>query len=89
MAYASNAIMARIKWCRWQRTQARGQHESDEWHAEEDGLRDALLNRDHSNQYRYAPPGMFMRYTMGLQDGLTLLRMGEVGRLFRAQDKGQ
>jgi hypothetical protein len=79
MAYANNSIMARIEWCRRQSTQARGERESEEWRAEEDGLQDALLNRDQSNQYRYSPPGIFKRYEMGLHDGRALLRIRAVG----------
>jgi hypothetical protein len=58
--------------------QARERLELDGWHAEEEGLRDALLNRDHTNQYRYGPSGVFERYVMGLQDGLALIRAAAV-----------
>lgn len=83
MGYATNSIMARIEWCRRQRTQAQGHRESEEWHAEEDGLRDAFLNRDHSNQYRYGARGMLLRYEMGLEEGRDLIRVDAVGREFR------
>lgn len=85
MGHAVNSIIARIEWCRRKRTQARGQREFEEWHAEEDGLRDALLNRDHSNQYRYGARGTFVRYVMGLEEGRDLIRVDAVGRQFRNQ----
>ena len=82
MGYASKSIIWRIEWCRRQSTQARAQRELEGWHAEEEGLRDALLNRDHSNQYRFGPPGVFERYAMGLQDGRALLRTAAVDQEF-------
>lgn len=87
MGYATNSIMARIQWCRRRSTQACKQRESEEWHAEEEGLRDALFNQDHSHRYRYGPSGVFMRYALGLQDGRALLRVGTVGRQFRFPEK--
>ena len=51
-----------------------------EWHAEEDGLRDALLHRDHTNQYQQGPPGVLERYAVGLQDGDAVLRTAAVRR---------
>lgn len=89
MAYATNSIMARIEWCRSQRTQARGERETEEWHAEEEGLLDALLNADHSDKYRYSSTGIFERYTIGLQDGRALLRVGGGGHQFRFPGEGQ
>ncbi len=80
MPYTSPSVLARIEWCRWQRTQARTQAELERWRAEEDGLRDALLNRDHTNHYRYSPPEVFERYTMGFQDGQALIRVSWVDR---------
>lgn len=83
MGYVTHSIMARIEWCRRKRTRAQGQREFEEWHAEEDGLRDALLNRDHSKQYRYGARGIFVRYLMGLEEGRDLIRVDAVGRQFR------
>jgi hypothetical protein len=80
MPYSSPSIIARIEWCRTQRTQARTQAELERWRAEEDGLRDALLNRDHTNHYRYSPPEVFERYTMGFHDGQALIRVSWVDR---------
>ncbi|WP_455377079.1 hypothetical protein [Petrachloros mirabilis] len=80
MGYSTYSIMARIEWCRRQRTKAREKHESEEWQAEEEGLRDALLNQDHSQRYRCGPSEIFVRYAIGLQDGRVLLRTGAVGR---------
>jgi hypothetical protein len=88
MAYATNSIMARIAWCLRQRKHARGQRESEEWHAEEEGLRDALYNQDHSNRYQSSSHGLFMRYAIGLQDGCTLLRTGAMRQQFKFFGKG-
>lgn len=79
MAYIGNSIKDRIDWCRAQQFQAPGQREFEEWHAEEDGLWDALLNEDHSKLYRIGPETLFIRYSMGLQDGRSLLRCGKCG----------
>jgi hypothetical protein len=88
MAYATNFIMARIEWCRRQRKHARGQSESEEWHAEEEGLRDALYNQDHSNRYQSGSHGLFVRYAIGLQDGCALLRTGAMRPQFKFPGKG-
>ena len=88
MAYATNSIMARIEWCLRQRKHAHGQRESEEWHAEEEGLRDAFLNQDHSNRYRSGPAGLFVRYVIGLQDGCALLRTGATKQQFKFSGKG-
>ena len=82
MAYATGPIVSRIAWCRRQTMEACERLELEGWHAEEEGLRDALLNRDHSNQYRFGPPGVFERYAMGLQDGRALLRTAAVDQEF-------
>ena len=78
MAVTSTYIMSRIEWCRRQRTQARTQDELEKWRAEEEGLRDAIFNRDHTNNYRYSPPDVFERYAMGLEDGRALVRFSLV-----------
>jgi hypothetical protein len=69
MPLATKSIVWRIEWCRRQTMQACERLELDGWHAEEEGLRDALLNRDRSNQYRFGPSGVFERYAMGLRTG--------------------
>jgi hypothetical protein len=71
----SISITSRIEWCRRQSMQANSPREAAGWVAEEDGLRDALLNRDHSNQYRPGPPEVLARYTMGLLDGRAMICM--------------
>ena len=78
MAYVTESIISRIEWCRRQKTKVHAQFEREGWHAEEEGLRDALFNRDHMNQYRYCPPVVFERYMLGLQDGLALIRTAAV-----------
>jgi hypothetical protein len=76
----ANSILFRINWCRRQRTQAGTQPERDGWRAEEEGLRDALLKRDHTRQYRYYPSCVFERYAMGFEDGQALIRLSGVDR---------
>ena len=82
MAYATNSITSRIEWCRRQRTNARAQLELEEWQAEEEGLLDALFNRDHTNQYQHCPSGVYERYVMGLQDGQAMIRTAAVDHYF-------
>jgi hypothetical protein len=74
----TKSIAFRIEWCRLLSTQARASREREGWHAEEEGLRDALFNRDHSTHYQQGPPSVFERYTRGLRDGHALLRSTEV-----------
>lgn len=71
----------RIAWCREQTAQASTEFESDGWRAEEDGLRDALLNRDDTTHYRLSSPEIFERYVRGFQDGTILLRAARAERL--------
>jgi hypothetical protein len=78
MEYKTKSIASRIEWCRQQSTQARAPREREGWHAEEEGLRDALFNRDQITQYQQGPSGVFERYAMGLQDGHALLRTAAV-----------
>lgn len=74
MASRTDPVLFRIEWCRRQRTNAATRPEHDEWRAEEEGLKDALLNRDHTNEYRNAGPGVLERYVQGFQDGQALIR---------------
>jgi hypothetical protein len=79
MADETRSIASRIEWCRRQSTHARAQLlELEGWQAEEEGLRDALFNRDHTTQYQQGPPAVFERYAMGLQDGHAVLRTAAV-----------
>jgi hypothetical protein len=82
MAYATKSIASRIEWCRRQSTKERAQLELAGWQAEEAGLRDALLNRDRTDQYQQNPPAVFQRYAMGLQDGHAMLRTASVYQHF-------
>jgi len=72
------SITSRIVWCRRFRRQAPTHSEKDGWRAEEQGLRDALLMRDHSNDYRSRLPDVFARYLTGFQDAQTLIRMAKI-----------
>lgn len=74
-------ITARIAWCRRQREQARSDSEFDGWQAEENGLRDALLNRDHVEDYRLSHPEILERYVMGFEDGTAVLRAERIEHL--------
>ncbi len=80
MAYATNPVIFRIEWCRQQREKARTEFELEGWHAEEEGLKDALLSRNHANEYRHGPLEVFERYVMGLEDGNVLIRAAWVER---------
>jgi hypothetical protein len=82
MAFATDSIISRIEWCRMQRAQARTSLEFERWRAEEEGLRDAILQADRTNQFRQSPPDVFERYAMGLQDGQVLIRAGFVDKAF-------
>jgi len=73
MALATESVEARIEWCRQQRVRTAQPIECEGWHAEAEGLRDALLSEDHSNLYRDCAPAVFERYVMGLQDGRALM----------------
>lgn len=84
MGYATNSIVSRIEWCRRQRAQFATSRELEEWEAEEQGLQDAILNTDHTNEYRQSPPRVFERYAMGLQDGKALIRAEVVTALVGA-----
>lgn len=75
MAYTSESITSRIAWCQRQKSQSSALLDLEAWHAEEEGLRDALLNRDHTNQYRDCPRDVFERYLLGLQDGRAMMRV--------------
>ena len=62
MAYATNSIVSRIKWCEQQEKKlVRTQPELEAWRAEEQGLRDALHYIDQRNQYRDCPPEVYQR----------------------------
>ena len=75
LAHVSTSIDARIKRCWKLSTQACTQAERDAWRAEEEGLRDALLERDQTHQYRERPAAVFERYAMGVEDGKALIRL--------------
>jgi hypothetical protein len=74
MEYKTKSLASCIEWCQRQKTQACTQLEREGWQAEVDGLRDALLNRVHTNLYQHSPPGVFKRYVIGFQDGEALIR---------------
>ena len=82
MKQTLHPINVRIAWCRQQRGQACSEPEFNGWRAEEDGLRDALLNKGHSDHYRLSHPELLDRYVMGFEDGRALLRAARVEHTF-------
>ena len=76
MARASTFIVTVIERCRQRRPQARTQVELDALRAEEEGLLDALFDRNHTHQYRDSPPGVFERYAISLHYGRAMIRWG-------------
>ncbi|MBK9305988.1 MAG: hypothetical protein IPM58_02610 [Nitrospira sp.] len=84
MDTTAHAVTSRIVWCRRQRANARTTAELEAWLAEEDGLRDAVLHRDHVNKYRLRSSELFERYLLGFQDARALLRAARASRLGHA-----
>lgn len=70
-------LLARIAWCHRQAMKALTTREVEEWCAEKKGLIDALLKRDCTQDYQDRP-GLLQRYTMGRQDGGTLIQAAKV-----------
>jgi len=87
MTMTNPSIIFRIVWCRRLRKQAPTQSEEEGWRAEEQGLRDALLTRDHSYHYRSQLPSVFDRYLLGFRDAHALIRMASIAQhLTQASD---
>lgn len=84
MEHTTNRVKFRIDWCRDQSAQACTEREADGWRAEEDGLRDALMNSDHTEDYRLCPLEIRERYARGLQDGTALVRAARIERTIQA-----
>jgi hypothetical protein len=80
MDHTTNPVTFRIVWCRRQRAQARTGLEMEAWRAEEEGLRDAVLRRDHGSKYWGRSPILFERYVLGFQDGRALMRVARANR---------
>jgi hypothetical protein len=80
MDYTANLVTLRIVCCRQQRAKAGTDLEVEAWRAEEEGLRDAVLRRDHVQKYRSRSPILFERYVLGFQDGKALMRVARVTR---------
>lgn len=81
-------ISVRIEWCRQRSRLAGSEPEADAWQAEADGLRDAVMNRDHSGDYRFCSPEIRERYLLGLQDGIAMLRTTRMQYTNHAADHG-
>ena len=84
MDYTTNPLTFRIVWCRRQRIKARTYLEAEAWRAEEEGLRDSVLRRDHVTKYRRRSPVLFERYVLGFQDGKALIPVARVNRFSQA-----
>jgi hypothetical protein len=80
----ARAVTYRIVWCRRQRARACSEAERTAWRAEEDGLRDAVLHRDHVDKYRAHSPNVLERYLLGFHDAKALLRTTRVSLLGHA-----
>jgi hypothetical protein len=76
MTYQPDEIIARIEWCRLQQhLPSVTPEEREGWRAEEDGLVDALGNRERTAFMRKEYRSQFTRYQCGLEDGKALLRI--------------
>ena len=73
---ANDYLIARIEWCHRRATQALTILEATEWYAEQNGLIDALIERDCSHDYQDTST-LGERYTRGLQDGRVLIQIGK------------
>lgn len=78
------SVSVRIAWCRQRSRQARSEPEADAWQAEADGLRDAVMDRDHSDDYRLCSLEIRERYRLGLQDGIAMLHTSRIQRAKQA-----
>lgn len=78
MDATSNPVTFRIACCRRQRAKARTKIEIEAWRAEEEGLRDAVLHRDHVNKYLERSPKIFERYMLGFEDAKVLMRAARI-----------
>ncbi|MBX3350259.1 MAG: hypothetical protein KF747_16160 [Nitrospira sp.] len=81
MDIGTNPVKLRIACCRRQREKARTHIEQEAWRAEEEGLRDAALHRDHTDKYRERSPIILERYLIGFQDARALMRIAKVTQL--------
>ena len=79
-APSRNFLIARIAWCQQQKLKAPTEAELEAWCAEEEGLWDALLDRDRTYHFQNSPLAVFERYALGLEDARTLIRAAWVGR---------
>jgi len=80
MNHMTSPVTSRIVWCRRQKAKAHTDHELESWRAEEEGLRDAVLYRDHVNKYRHRSSKLFERYLLGFQDAKALMRAARATR---------
>lgn len=73
---SNSYLIARIEWCHRQATEALTTLEAIEWYTEQNGLIDALIERDCSHDYQDRPT-LRERYIRGLQDGRVLIQVAK------------
>jgi len=72
----NDSLMARIGFCHQQAIAAPTTLEAEEWYAEQNGLIDALIERDCTHQYQDRP-ALEERYSRGLKDGRVLIQVAK------------
>lgn len=87
MDVGTNPVKLRIACCRRQREKSRTHIEQEAWRAEEEGLRDVALHRDHTDKYRGRSPIILERYLIGFQDARALMRIATVTQLHQSSGR--
>jgi hypothetical protein len=72
----NDSLIARIGACHRQAMEALTTLEAEEWYAEQNGLIDALIERDWTHQYQDRP-ALRERYTRGLEDGRVIIQVAK------------
>jgi hypothetical protein len=72
----NDSLIARIGFCHQQAIAALTTLEAEEWYAEQNGLIDALIERDCTHQYQ-GRPALEERYSRGLKDGRVLIQVAK------------
>jgi hypothetical protein len=73
---ANDSLIGRIGFCHQQAIVALTTLEAEEWYAEQNGLIDALIERDCTHQYQ-GRPALEERYSTGLKDGRVLIQVAK------------
>ena len=72
----NECLIARIGWCHRQAMEALTTLEAEGWYAEQNGLIDALIERECAHEY-HNRPALRERYNRGLQDGRVLIQVAK------------